>query len=161
MPLRPFAFWLPLLLAACAGTPEFDTAGVDTAARPQGVARDPQARGTRVFWGGVIAEIRNLETVTHIQVIAFPLDAGGRPQPGAEPQGRFIVERRGFLEPAKYAPGREVTVVGEVITTLAGRVGQAPYRFPVVRPHQLHLWPVERDTPRSRLYFGIGIGIHN
>ncbi len=160
MSLRLFAFSLSLLLAACAGTPEFDTAGVDPAALPRVVAQDPQARGTRVFWGGVIAETRNLETVTHIQAIAFPLDAGGRPRPGDEPQGRFIIEQRGFLEPAKYAPGREVTVVGEVITTLEGRVGQAPYRFPVVRPRQLHLWPAERDAPRTTIHFGIGVGIY-
>ena len=57
-----------------------------------------------VTWGGRIVNTQNLRDRTLIEVVALALDSDGRPDPQADPRGRFIVERGGFLEPHEYAP---------------------------------------------------------
>lgn len=153
---------LLLALAGCASAPEFQLEGVDRTLTPaRAVQEDP--RGERVFWGGTLAAVHNLQDVTHLEVVGYPLDADGWPRLEAEPVGRFIIEHRGFLEPAKYAPGRAITVVGTLTAPLLGKVGERDYRYPVVLPEQLHLWPLDwqqRARPNVRFSIGVGIGIH-
>ncbi|HEB57761.1 MAG TPA: hypothetical protein ENJ01_00880 [Gammaproteobacteria bacterium] len=162
-----FLLRLPLLglalgLAGCASAPEFSLDGVDRALTPPR-AIETDARDRRVFWGGTLIAAHNLQDVTHLEMVAYPLDGDGWPQLDAEPLGRFIIEQRGFLDPAKYASGRQLTVVGRLITPLHGRIGERDYTYPVVLPEQLHLWPVDweqRSRPQVRFSIGIGIGIH-
>jgi outer membrane lipoprotein len=99
-----------------------------------------------------------LQNSTRIEVLAYPLDSDGRPKTGDTAQGRFILERSGYLEPSNYAEGRQVTVVGTVSGTRTGRVGEADYVFPVVSARQLHLWSQERGFGGSSTFFGIGVG---
>ena len=157
MRLRCFSLTLLLLLlGACAGGPTFDTGGIDRALTPRGVAAAPQpAAGTRVLWGGAVIQTSNLKDRTEVEVVAYPLDTNERPQRERDPLGRFILEQAGFLEPASYAEGRLVTVIGTVTGTRAGQVGEADYDYPVIRAGRIHLWPEDKD---SSVYFGIGVG---
>ena len=93
-----------------------------------------------------------------MEVLAYPLDANERPQTGSDAQGRFILEQAGFLDPASYAEGRLVTVVGTLSGTRAGRVGESGYDFPVVSARQVHLWPTDGGTGGRGINFGIGVG---
>jgi outer membrane lipoprotein len=151
---------LLFLLTACASGPDFNTMGVDPLLTPRGVTAKPQpATGKSVQWGGTIVSTANLQNSTQIEVLAYPLDSSGRPNTDRAAQGRFILERSGYLEPASYAAGRQVTVVGTVSGTRTGRVGEADYVYPVVAAKQLHLWPTERSSGGSNsTFFGFGVG---
>lgn len=153
-----------ILLAACMPTQQV---------RDQGPSPDQVIAGaaveTPVTWGGRIVQVRNLQERTLIEVVALGLDSDGRPIPGADPQGRFIVERPGFLEPQEYAPDRLVTASGRLQGFTDGKVGDAPYRFPLLLGESLTLWPQHthlggRGSPRVGIgvgsgSFGSGVGI--
>jgi outer membrane lipoprotein len=148
---------LALLLGACATGPSFDNLGVDPLLTPQGVAASPQhAMGRSIQWGGSILATTNQRDQTLVEVLAYPLDGKGRPRTGQDPQGRFVLEQRGFLDPATYAKGRQITVVGTLTGTRTGRIGETPYTQPVVDSRQTYLWPVEQPYEGSRVFFGIG-----
>ena len=150
---------LLLLVTSCASTPAFNTAGVDRALTPQRVSTSPQSTtGRNVQWGGTIVSTTNLKDSTQIEVLSFPLDSDGRPRVDTTAQGRFILERAGYLEPADYAAGRQVTAVGTVTGTLAGKVGEADYTYPVISARQLYLWSPERSYGGGSSFFGFGVG---
>jgi len=152
---------LLLLLSACASEPAFNSGGVDRTLVPREVASlGEPAIGKSVQCGGVILSTTNLKDSTRIEVLAYPLDADERPLTGSTPLGRFILERSGFLEPATYAEGRQITVVGTVTGTQSGQVGDSDYNYPVIAARQLHVWPVgrERDGIGVGGYIGIGTG---
>lgn len=161
MPMqRHLTVILLLLLSACASGPTFNTGGVERSLTPRGVAAEPQpARGKYVLWGGVILTTTNLRERTQIEVLAYPLDGNARPQRDHDPLGRFMLDKAGFLEPASYAEGRLVTVVGRITAIQGRRVGESDYAYPVIAVRQLHLWPRDRGRDASRVHFGIGVGV--
>jgi outer membrane lipoprotein len=161
LPRLTLPFILLLLLSACASGPVFNNAGVDHVLTPHSVASRPQpATGRSVQWGGVILGTTNLKDSTQIEVLAYPLDANGRPLGDSTPLGRFILEQAGYLEPATYTEGRQLTVVGTVSGTRAGKVGESGYNYPLITARQLYLWPLGqgRDGVGVGGYIGIGVG---
>ena len=150
---------LLLLLSACASGPGFNTGGTDRSLTPGEVTGRPQlATGKSVQWGGVIMGITNLQNSTQLEVLAYPLDEDERPETGSTPLGRFILEKAGYLEPATYANGRQVTVVGTVSGTRIGRVGESDYNYPVISARQIYLWPSTTRRGGTNTFFGIGVG---
>jgi outer membrane lipoprotein len=148
---------LLLLLAGCAGSP-LQLEGVNRSLNPAMVSPDHPQTGARVVWGGMIIKTDLLKAETQIEVLAFPLDDRGEPDRQATSLGRFIILHKGFLEPAEFASGHWVSVVGTVGQSKTGKVGAANYRFPVIVPEQLHLWPESgSSTTQTRFHFGIGI----
>lgn len=158
MPRSGMLLTLTALLGACAGTPAFDTAGVDRALTPVMAAADTSARGRRVQWGGVIVAARNLSDRTQLEVLAYPLTGGGAPDPKREALGRFLLQRPGYLETVDFAPGRAVTAVGAVQETRRLRIDESEHTVPVLNAEQLRLWPRDYDS-EPQLHFGIGISI--
>lgn len=147
-----------LALVACAA-PVFKDAA-PAAVSPAEVAIGPaHHQGADVVWGGKILDVRNLANQTEIQVVAYPLDRAQRPQQSAPTQGRFIVLVDGFAEPLDYPPGRFVTVKGRVDGTRIRRIDDADREYPALRRDALHLWPVNFPRERSRVSFGIGVGV--
>jgi outer membrane lipoprotein len=145
-----------LLLGACAGTPTAPP-GVPP---PHAVAQAIDTHVDRpVRWGGMVIETGNFERHSEIEVLAFPLDRHGRPQPAARDLGRLVVLRAGFLDPQVFAPGRFVTVDGRVTGDRRGRFGEASYVWPEVDAADIELWPVDFRRAPPRVSFGIGIGI--
>ncbi len=59
--------------------------------------------------------------------------------------GRFLVRTPEFLDPAIYAPGRRLTVLGTVAGRSERRVGDLPYVYPVISAERIKLWP--KETP--------------
>lgn len=161
-PLKPvFLFIASLLLAACASSP-FKQEGVDRSITP-GMAKATDSHLDKtVLWGGMIIDTRNKQDHSVIEVLAYPLDGDGEPIRTAAVQGRFLVIQNGFLEPAEYAPGRWISVLGKVQPVRTGQVGSSNYVYPVIQSQQLHLWSdtQSREGSDSRIRFGIGIGIH-
>jgi outer membrane lipoprotein len=127
---------------------------------PAEVALQPaRHHGTDVVWGGKILDVRNLADETEIQVVAYPLDRAQRPQQSAPTQGRFILVLPGFVEPLDFPPGRFLTVRGRIDGSRVRRIGDADREYPVLRRDALHLWPVNFPRERSRVSFGVGIGV--
>jgi outer membrane lipoprotein len=154
-------WWISLALVLLTGGCATPRLADDTGPTPADVIAGRAADG-QVHWGGRIVGIENLRDRTRLEVLAFPLASDGEPLVTEAPQGRFIVERPGFLEPHDYAPDRRVEVRGRVAGTEVGEVGDASYRYPVVRGDQVTLWPDLSSEPvperRPRINFGFGFG---
>jgi len=69
----------------------------------------------------------------------------------------FIIRQRGFLEPMSFAPGRHVTALGEFVGIESRSVGAFPLDHPVLEVRQIELWPVEPNSARGNVHFGIGV----
>lgn len=138
-----------ITLAGCATTvpeairevPPGNPSPVEVRAAPE------RFEGERVRWGGTISGVENREQETWIEVVARTLKDNGRPEEGDVSYGRFLARVEGFLDPAIYSEGREITVVGTLGESVTRRIDRHPYRYPVVEVSSHHLWPVERRVP--------------
>jgi len=158
-PSRPL-WWclasLALLLSGCAGSP--GPVAAPAGPTPAQLSRDPSLPPPRQLeWGGAVISLQNLPRRTLIEVMAYPLDRDRRPRTDAAPQGRFLVEREGPVDPTRLAPGRLVTVRGPL---RGWRRGEGR-RVPVIRGGEIRLWvsppaPGRRGPPVS-----VGIGVNN
>ena len=125
----------------------------------QVVLRTPDNfKGKTILLGGNIIETTPLPGKTRIMVLQYPLGFRNKPSVDAVSEGRFIVDATGFLDPAIYSAGRQVTVAG----ILAGKdihpLGEINYVYPLVASRELYLWPVGEAPYLPQFYIGIGIG---
>jgi len=163
-PVFSLLLWITILfiatmLAACATSPKFDTAGIDASVTPKrAVSEMPTLQGALVLWGGVIIVSNNHKDSTQIEILAYPLDSYQKPDREQEPLGRFLAVQAGYLETTDYAAGRLITVRGSLSDKRIGHVGEAEYIYPVVNKTQLHLWS---GSSGSQVQFGFGLMIHN
>ena len=152
---------LPLLLvlSGCASSPKV-TEDAERGITPvQAASEGVPAPDKPLQWGGVIVEINNLPEITELQILAYPLKSNGRTDVSASPSGRFIAQRRGYLESVDYGKGRQVTATGPLESKREGQVGEAPYTFPVLKADELVLWPEQSERQASpRVNFGFGVG---
>lgn len=157
---RRFVFLLTLMLAGCASGPDFPSLKNQPSPRDAIAA---SAREQSIVWGGVIINAINLATSTRLEVLSYPLDRQHRPKTSKTAEGRFFVEKDGYLETADYAPGRQVTVHGQIIRIEKGEIGAADYDFPLIRAADIFLWPKssQRDSSESRIHFGFGVILSN
>lgn len=151
------------LLAGCASGPRYDLDQARTDLTPEAVGKAGQAFvGEPVVWGGRIIETRPGEDVTEVELLGYPLGRHQVPSHQRASQGRFLIRTTGFLEPGDWQTGRLVTVRGNLERSEEGEVGEAIYRYPVVRADDLYLWPEEtaaRQRPRGSPRVNIGIGV--
>lgn len=150
---------LCLLVVACSSTPSRKVMGERDITPEKAVQEFEQLKQTTIEWGGVIVEAKNLEDATEIQIIAYPLTKNGQPNLDKSPTGRFFAVNPGYLETADYAKGRSITLSGTLLEIREGKVGEADYRFPLLKPNEMQLWPIEIETnTEPRMHFGIGVG---
>ena len=121
------------------------------------------AGGESLTWGGKVQSVRNLARVTRVEIVSYPVGEQGKPLTGEPASGRFIVEMDGFLEPNELSRGTPVTVRGEYVRVLDGKVGEAAYRRPLLMGEKLDVWPrrevaAEPDRPDVRWSIGVGSG---
>jgi outer membrane lipoprotein len=129
-----------LLLSACATVPE-PLSGEFPASMPEsGVATS-----TRVRWGGNVIAVEPKATETCFQVLARELSERARPRLSDASGGRFVACRGGFYDPAVFAQGREVTVVGSVTGTTVLRIGEHELSVPRVAADVVYLWPERQE----------------
>ena len=138
-----FALGVTLALVGCASViPDDFQAGADRTLTLTDIWARPEAsRGRTMVLGGEILQVTPKPSATEVEVLERPLGRQDRPEETDESRGRFIVVMDGFLDPAIYGPGREVTVVGDVEGVTPRPIGEVTYTFPLLRGRYLHLWP--------------------
>jgi len=106
---------------------------------------------TRVRWGGTIARVENRRDETWGWKSSSSLwrITDGLPAPtparAASLPGSPVFWTR-FLDPAIYAAGRSITIVGPLAGTAPGQVGDYRTTYLVVTVERHRLWP-ERHPP--------------
>ncbi len=106
----------------------------------------------------MIINAENREEETVLEILEKPLGWRGRPKPSGEPGGRFMVVFDKFLDKAVYRPNRPVTIVGEVIGTETGLIGEKAYKYPLLSGREIRLWEERGYYVWPRMHIGIGIG---
>ncbi|HET7876250.1 MAG TPA: Slp family lipoprotein [Methylomirabilota bacterium] len=141
-----------LLAAALGGCvsafPEAATRTVNRAISAAELRRDPMAyRDQRVIVGGEILATRPRPGETELEILAKPLRSDDSPDRDDRTEGRVLVKTPEFLDPAVYAEGRRVTVLGVVAGQEERTIGELPYRYPVITAERIRLWPREYAIP--------------
>lgn len=112
---------------------------------------EPDAyKGKVVLVGGEIIETINTQEGSFITVMQKPLDKFGAPVEKDISEGRFLISYPGFLEPKIYAPGKKITVAGEVIGSKKMALGKMEYLYPLLLPIEMKL--PEEPVPPGRVY---------
>jgi outer membrane lipoprotein len=150
---------LTLVLAACApGFSRRSLGQVEPHLPFVVLLQDPDAyKGKVVMYGGEIIQTRAEANEAWVEVLQKPLDWQHRPQPGDVSSGRFLAHFSSFQDPVIYAPGRPITVIGEVRGKIVQKIGDLDYSYPLIEAREPKLWrPEGRSNPS--FHFGIGIG---
>jgi outer membrane lipoprotein len=149
---------LAALLAACAAPAPFliDGARLDV---PAHVAADGEVSDIDVIWGGMIVGLRAYGEGSEIEVLAHPLDRRQRPVTQAPTQGRFAIRVPQRLSRFDAPEGRYLTVRGRVIGAAEGRIGSAPYRYPILADARWALWKQGFQFDDPQWSFGIGVAL--
>lgn len=103
--------------------------------------------GKTVLWGGDVLSTLNRKDGTLVEVLQKPLDYENRPKDVDASGGRFLAFYGGYLDPAIYAEGRQVTVAGPILGQEVRPLGQIEYAYPLVRAVEIHLWPKRAKEP--------------
>jgi outer membrane lipoprotein len=150
---------LLMILAGCAHVVAPDLrAQADKTLSTKALFSDPDLhRGKTVIVGGEVIETRNLEESTEIEVLEKPLDSRGRPLDTDVSRGRFIVRHPERLDPAIFSPGREVTVVAEVLGLERRLLGEIEYPYVMLGSKAVYIHRTTASGRRIPLHFGIGI----
>ena len=131
--------------SACASAPfpEELTQSVNRTIGVEQLRADPSSFTGRVILGGEILTTLPKPGSTDIEILSRPLDRGDAPERTDVSQGRFLARTPEFLDPAIYARGRRITVLGTVAGSEERMVGDRPYTYPLVEALRIKLWPRE------------------
>jgi outer membrane lipoprotein len=152
MPRNIVLIGLILLLNGCATVPEPLRGDYPQAITPATIQARPEAYlGQSVRWGGVILGTENLPQGSIVEILAYPLDSSARPLVDEPNQGRFLLRMKAFVDPAGFEARREVSVIGRIEGTQTRKIGEFPYRYPVVEGQALYLW-APRQPARPDYY---------
>ncbi|MCO4320183.1 Slp family lipoprotein [Aliidiomarina quisquiliarum] len=155
-----FVLGAAIALSACAARYPEAIRGDDSAlVSYQQTINSPDAGvGSSARWGGIIANVNNLETMSVIEVVTMELRGTGRPIADENSLGRFRVQVNGFIDPEVYAPGRLVTVFGTYVGKETDKIGEFIYHFPLLQSQGVHLWRMDDQNPRVDVMFHYGFG---
>lgn len=150
-----------LLLVALAGcaTPVFKDAPPTSPGVTDVAAAPERYHGGEVVWGGKIVALENLADTTEVQLVAYPLTRGQRPDTRAPSQGRFVLVLPGFVEPMDYPPGRWLSLRGRIIGSETRTIDRSEVVHPRVADAEVHLWPRDFPDDRGHWSFGVGVGV--
>lgn len=137
-----------LLLSACSTVPdELKVPEQTNLVNYQQALEQPQAVvGQTARWGGAIADVRNSDSGTIIEVVNFDLIHYGRPQTSDESDGRFLAVIDKFVDPLVYKKGRFITFVGQIEAPREGKIDEYKYVFPTLNVTGMKLWKEQRES---------------
>lgn len=111
-------------------------------------------RGRLLVLGGEVLSAKRLKEGTRIEVLEIPLN--GSLQPGLDrttSRGRFLALQKEFLDPATIPPGTRLTIVGEVTGSVADKLDETDYTYPMVEVRSLKVWRVEAYSHIPYYYY--------
>jgi len=146
-----------LLLSACSNLPpEIQDPPAFDLSYLEAVTNIARYKNAPVRWGGKIVEVENEPSYSAIQVLLYPLGSYGRPDLEEPNQGRFVVKRPEFLDPAVYKKDTAITVAGTLQGMTERKIGNKPLQLPLVAATQIHLWQEVDYYPYNGGYGGYG-----
>ena len=95
-----------------------------------------------VAWGGLILGIEVKQTYSVVSMLAKPVDNFGQPVQTDQSSGRFLAHFSGFVDPAIFTAGRELTVSGTIQGSETRKIGEFDYVLPIVNVENYRLWSV-------------------
>ena len=122
-------------------------------------AQPEQFVGKMVLLGGLIVKATVKKEETLVEVVQKPLDGQKRPEDTDRNLGRFLILYQGFRDPVIYAPGKKITVAGEIRGKMVLPLNEIQYRYPVIIPTEDHVWKPEDIYGGPRFGIGIGVGV--
>ncbi|WP_322406101.1 Slp family lipoprotein [Idiomarina sp. PL1-037] len=142
-----FAVLTTLVLVGCSSVPDELASDNEEALVSYKVAKHQgnEVEGEPARWGGVIADVRNAEDHTVLEVVSFPLKRWGRPEVSDNSDGRFLAVINDFVDPDVYQQGRAISFVGTIGQTQQGKIDEYVYTYPVIEATGYHLWKVEKQ----------------
>jgi outer membrane lipoprotein len=134
-----------VLAAGCATAfPDEVMRTVNTALTVDVLFQDPAAwKGSRVIVGGEILATLPRPGETEIELLTRRLERDDSPERSDRSKGRVLLRSKEFLDPAVYAPGRRLSVIGEVSGTEERKIGEVAYRYPVIAVERIRLWAMD------------------
>lgn len=102
--------------------------------------------GRHILWTGIILDTQPQEKSTVIEILERPADRQRRPMNVDATRGRFLARWSGFLDPAVFSQGREITVAGKISGSESSLIGEYEYTYPVVNMSEYHLWSPEIES---------------
>lgn len=138
-------FIFTLLLVGCSSLPQDLESNQQTTLVDYHTFSDAAHAGknVEVRLGGIVARLDNLADKTRIEIVNLPISSSGKPNLSEEPNGRFVVYMKGFMDPVTYGKGRLITVIGESDGIEKAHVGEFEYPFPVIQASGSHLWQIQ------------------
>jgi outer membrane lipoprotein len=100
--------------------------------------------GAIVVFGGTITSIVNRKDGTLIEIAEKKLDYWGKPIRTDKSGGHFLVFSHRYLDTMLYAPGRDITVAGEVVLAEGRPPGERESPLLFLHAKELKIWPRER-----------------
>ncbi len=154
-----FLVGVMVLLSACASViSKQGLREADSKITFQVLLQDPdRQKGKVVLLGGEIITTTVKEGETWVEVLQKPLDSDQKPEDTDVSYGRFLVHFRDFRDPAIYAGGRQITVLGQVQGKKVMPLKEMDYTYPVLIPRESYLWKPEAKSGPF-FHFGIGVG---
>jgi outer membrane lipoprotein len=132
---------------------------VDKTVSYENVMSNPdENRGKTLLLGGTVLETTPMNEKTVIMILQHPLTGSDRPDIAAPSKGRCLVEVDGFVDPAVYGPGRQVTFVGVITGKETRKLGNLNYTYPVMKGTEVYLWPLQEVSNEPRFHIGVGVG---
>jgi len=152
-------FSLLALLSACAPViSKQSLREADASLTFQELIKDPERyKGKMMALGGQIISNAVREGETWMEVLQQPLNWQMKPKDTDLSYGRFLVHFAEFRDPAVYAPGRKVTVLGKVQGKKILPLQEIMYGYPVLTPREIHLWKPE-TWGGPFFHFGVEVG---
>ncbi len=130
------------VLAGCGSVfPDAMLRGVDRSLTLGVLRSDPDRyQQARVVLAGEVISTRPTTGPTEIEVLGRPLGESDAPRFTDHSEGRFLVVAPDFLDPAVFARGRRLSVVGTVTGNEDRTLGERSYRYVVIGAEQIYLW---------------------
>ncbi|MEJ2658835.1 MAG: Slp family lipoprotein [Desulfobacterales bacterium] len=98
-------------------------------------------KGKTVILGGYILETQNMADQSIVKVLQTPLGLGEEPKSKDQSEGRFIVFKKGFLDPEVYQKDRKITVAGTIIGKTFEKVDHFDQPYLEIKSREIYLWP--------------------
>ncbi len=144
-----------VLMGGCASSPmeipETLQNQIDPTLTFSQVIQDPASyQGKMLVLGGEVLSAKRIAEGTRLEVLQLPLDDYQRPLvTRTDSQGRFLAMEKAFLDPAMFPSNTLVTIVGEVTESVAGKLDEMDYQFPLVVIKHLYVWKDPSLTQES------------